>query len=562
MEKAGIRPILDCDQPGVVATRQADGDIEYLFAVNATYDPVVGGTNALRAAEAHIALTDDGRPVYDAVLGGRVKQLERKGDKLAGTFRFGPGEMRVFARTARPIGKVQALPPVIRRDYTHETGPLGVEVGAALLDTQGRVLSGVAPLQLRVTDPLGATRHDLFRATKDGTLRLLLLLAANDPAGEWKVTVRELLNNIEETATFYYAPAAQCGALAGATRRAVSFGDDPDRIFRFVRVHHDVTLVIGTSAYDEPAAERIIAGLRPWGVRCHVVKAADVNHPHPVSAEAAPTLVGLDPGKAQPGKDNPLTLAGFDVGGPVVLLGTPQDNPLIAFVQQQRFLPYQPDPVNFPGRGRGYLAWQRDAIGAGQESITVLAYDAEGMAEAVGTLSEAASGLEPLTRFDLPRANRVAPASASHTVPEAAIAWTVTLPDRAVALKVADGRLTMLSWDGTLAQIDGSGKVVKEETVRPEDIQKTAKGLQAATDANAIKAAQKDAPADRIVKAVAANGGRTAVAYWGGTVEVRGGDGKVQTSQLLPQDVTGLVWLDGKLVVGLANGQVMALTAK
>jgi hypothetical protein len=562
LEKAGIKAIFDCDQPGVVATRQAEGDIEYLFAVNATYNPVAGGTNAIRATEANIDLPDDDRPVYDAVVGGPVKQLQKSGDKLAGKFRFGPGEMRVFARTARPIGKVQALPPVIRRDYTHATEPLGVEVGAALLDTQGRVLSAAAPLELRVIDPLGATRYEVFRATKDGTLRLVLPLAANDPAGEWKVTVRELLNNTEDMATVHYQPAAACGAMAGATSRAVSFSDDRDRIFRFVRVHHDITLVVGSSADDEPAAERIARSLRPWGVRCRVVKAADVNHPRPVTAEAAPTLVGLDPGVAKPGKDNPLTLAGFDVDGPVILLGTPQDNPLIAFVQQQRFLPYQPDPVLFPGRGRGYLAWQRDAIGAGQESITVISYHAEGMGEAAGSLSEAASGLEPLTRFELPRANRVAPATTSHTPPEAEIAWTATLPDRAAALKVADGRLTVLSLDGTLAQIDGGGKVIKKETVRPEDVQKTARDLQVPADTNAVKAAQKDAPSDRIVKAVAANGGRTAVAYWGGTVEVRGGDGKVQTSQLLPQDVTGLAWLDRKLVVGLANGQVVALAVK
>jgi hypothetical protein len=36
----------------------------------------------------------------------------------------------------------------------------------------------------------------------------------------------------------------------------------------------------------------------------------------------------------------------------------------------------------------------------------------------------------------------------------------------------------------------------------------------------------------------------------------------VQTSQLLPQDVAGMAWLGDKLVVGLANGQAVALDAK
>jgi hypothetical protein len=562
LDRAGIKPIIDCDQPAVVATRQAAGDVEYVFVVNATYDPVVGGANAIRAAVARVGLPADGRPVYDAVRGGPVDGLEKHGDHLTGSFRFGPGEMKVFARTARPIGKVQALTPAVRRDYTSATQPLAVEVGAALLDRQGRVLAGSVPLRVRVFDPLGGVRYDLYRATKDGTFKLALPLAANDPLGEWQVVIRELLNDTEDTLPFTYTAASQCGALAGATERAVSFGNDRDNIFRFFRVHHDVKIVPGSSPYNQAAAARLTEALRPWGVRCQVVKAADVNHPRTVSAEEAPTLVGLEPGKAKPGKDNPLTLAGFDVEGPVVLLGSPQDNPLIAFVQQQRFLPYQPEPVNFPGRGRAMLAWQRDAIGAGQESVTLIAYDADGISEAVGTLSEAASGLEPLTGYALPAANSVAAATTGHVEKEAPVAWTVTLPDRAVAMKAAGGKLTVLTWDGTQAELDDRGQVVRREAVPSEEIDRRAKELRPAPDAGAVRVAQKHAPAGRIVKLVAASDGVTAVAYWGGTVQVLGPDGGVRTSQRLPQDVAGLAWLDGKLVAGLANGQVVALAAR
>jgi hypothetical protein len=559
---ADIRPLIGCDQPGIVVTRQAWGDIEYLFLVNASYDAVAGGTNAVRANTAVIALPADGRPVYDAVLGGPVTWLRTVGDRLAGNYRFGPGELKVYARTARPIGRVQALTPVVHRDFTSTTQPLEVEVGAALLDTQGRVLAGSAPLQIQAYDPLGTVRYDLYRATKEGTFRLALPLAANDPPGEWKVLVRDLLGNTEDTASFRYAVAPQCGALAGASERAVSFGNDRDNIFRFFRLHHDVKVVVGSSPYNQAAAERLAEAVRPWGVRCQVVKAADVNHPRPVSAEEAPTLVGLEPGKAKPGKDNPLTIAGFDVEGPVALLGTPQDNPLIAFVQQQRFLPYQPDAVTFPGRGRGMLAWQRDAIGPGQESVTLIAYDAEGMGEAVGTLSEAASGLEPLTKYALPRNNRVSPAATAHLVPPAAVAWTITLPDRAVAMRAAGGKLTVLTWDGTVADVDASGKTTIRQTVKPEEVEKLAKQLQPAADGGAVKEAQKHAPVGRVVKTVAAQGGLKAVAYWGGTVQVLGPDGGVRTSQLLPQDVAGLTWLEGTLVAGLANGQVVALAVK
>jgi hypothetical protein len=561
-EKADIHPILECDQPQVVVTRQAAGDIEYLFVVNATFDPAGGGPNAVRATTATLGVPADGRPVYDALLGGGVSGLQQQGQSITGTFRFGPGEMKVLARTARPIGRVQALTPAVRRDFTRTTLPVAVEVGAVLRDTQGGVLSGSAPLEVLLLDPLDRTRYDLYRATKDGSLRLALPLAANDPPGRWKVVVRDLLGNTEDAVSFSYTPAAQCGALAGATERAVSFGDDRNTIFRFFRLHQDVTVVVGSSAHDEPAARRLAEAVRPWGVRCKLVKAAEVNHPREVTAEEAPTLVGLEPGKAKPGKDNPVSIAGFAVTGPVVLLGSPQDNPPIAFVQQQKFLPYQPDPVNFPGRGRALLAWQRDAIGAGQESVTLIAYDADGMSEGVGTLAEAASGLEPLTRFAQPRTSGVLPATLPARAEEAPVAWQVRLSDRAIALRFAGGKLTILTWDGTLVELDADGRLIQQQFLKPDNVEERAKELRPKADVAAVRAAQKQAPAGRVVKLVASGPFGTAVAYWGGALRVVRPDGSVRAAQQLPQDVVGLAWMDGRLVAALANGEVLALSAR
>ena len=38
LAQIGIKPVVDCDNEQVVISRQAQADIEYLFAVNATYD--------------------------------------------------------------------------------------------------------------------------------------------------------------------------------------------------------------------------------------------------------------------------------------------------------------------------------------------------------------------------------------------------------------------------------------------------------------------------------------------------------------------------------------------
>src|SRR5262249_37187195 len=173
-----------------------------------------------------------------------AEEFKAAGKDLAAPFRFGPGQMRVFARTARPIGGVQALTPVIFKDYTLPQDPLRVEVGAALTDAKGKVLAGSAPLQIRLIDPLGGVRYDLHRATDRGSLKLNLPLAVNDPAGQWKVQVRELLNNTEDTATFNFAPPTQCNAAAGMARRALAFGNDRDNIYRMFRNQKQATIIV------------------------------------------------------------------------------------------------------------------------------------------------------------------------------------------------------------------------------------------------------------------------------------------------------------------------------
>ena len=65
----------------------------------------------------------------------------------------------------------------------------------------------------------------------------------------------------------------------------------------------------------------------------------------------------------------------------------------------------------------------------------------------------------------------------------------------------------------------------------------------------------------KLTMRVAANGDRVAVAYWGGTVTVLDG-GAVKTTQAFPSDVADLAWSNGRLVVGLADGRVLALEVK
>jgi len=167
------------------------------------------------------------------------------------------------------------------------------------------------------------------------------------------------------------------------------------------------------------------------------------------------------------------------VPGPCVLLGNPDDNPILKFFTEKcmaglmqkptNVLPYLPARDTFPGRSRGLVAWQIDCVGHGIESLACIAYDAEGMAEAVGTLFEAASNLRPLTDWVLPAHSALAPATKKQPgAPPIEAAWTAQVPDRAVGMAAfgvpPSGGLVVASYDGTLTAFDGSGKKLWDRT--------------------------------------------------------------------------------------------------
>jgi len=562
----GIAPVMGCDNPTVITTRHAKGDIEYLLALNSTCNYRKPGQNEKFdplipiPATATLTLPADGRPVYDAVRTGKVSELaeDAKTHTLTGKVRFGAGQLRIFARTARPIGGLQLTTPVVSRDYLAETDPINVTLTATLVDELKAPLCGSAPLFIRIVDPLGAQRYTLYRATDQGICKLTLPLAANDPAGKWQVTVRELLSGKESATSFTYQPSKQCGALAGTTPRAVFFGTDWENAFRFFRLHHQVTIVKGTGAYEAAAADRLAATLKPWNIQVTIANAAEVNKARPLSAEEAKTWIGLSPNYRAKAGDVKPEISGFDLPGATILLGTPEDNPLIKFAAGNAFLPYKPEKDIFPGRGRGYLSWQRNAVSYGEESVTLIAYDAAGMDEAVGTLYEAAAGTQPQLALDPPTKAAITAATTAQVVPELPTAWTTTLPERATGLAVATNQLTVSTLDGSLATIDAAGKVTLRAAPDGKALAMTY--VEAKTLAPEIS---KQFLGKSVVKQIATAkvGGATltAVSYWGGNLQLFTAN-TLKYQQRLPQDIAQLAFNGDKLIVALADGRIVALS--
>jgi hypothetical protein len=141
-------------------------------------------------------------------------------------------------------------------------------------------------------------------------------------------------------------------------------------------------------------------------------------------------------------------------------------------------------------------------------------------------------------------------------------AWSVSVPDRVVALAAGGGMLTAVSHDGSLSTIDRSGKLLASKPLSAAELQEAVKQHAAPADPRADEALKSQARSDRLAKLAAATSDRIAVVYWGGTLRVVDAQGTIRSEQTLPQDVTALTWLDGVLVAGLADGRVIALQAK
>lgn len=550
--KLGIKPVLTSDVQTIIATQQSYGDIDYIFAVNASYDEKEAAMNSIKSTKATLTIADNGGTLYDAMRGGAT-EFKKKGTALAAAISFGAGQMRVFARTARPIGGVEVGTPTIFTDYSVENNPLYVTITGTIVDDKGKVLVGSVPLEITLTSPLKATRYLLNRATDRGRFSIDLPLAINDPSGTWTVTITELLNNTSGNATFNLRKSAMAGAVAGATERSVTFGKDRERIFNFFRTQQEITMVIGTSPYLQAAAERLATILKPWNIDCTIINAADAKKKS-LSDEEVLTWVSRfnHAGKSlKAGADNPLVHVGYDIPGSVVLLGTPEDNPLIKYLQDQEFLPYKAD-VNFPGPGRGYLAWQVDGLGFQQESVACIAYDEAGMNEAVGSLYEAAVGIDPLTRLETPVVASVTPASKNLAPTSATQLWSSFLPDRAVSITLAAGNVVITSFDGTVTTLDINGKTLSQKAGTPVAWPKV-------TAPKVPEVLMPKLAKYRVPKYIAEGNNQIAVGSWGGMVQIFAQDGTPQTQQQFAQDIAAMLWNGGQLVVAFGDGKVVAM---
>jgi len=555
----GIETLVETDQAGLSVTKQAAGDVEYIFVVNATKDMDGHYQFDMLPVKANITLNTKNRPVYDAVRGGEVEELKGKAisETTSGLFSMGQGEMRVFAMTDRPIAKVMTVVSNFKIDTTREKDPVRFDVRSFVTDADGLPLNGSIPMRIKVIDPLGNTRYNVLRATADGILNETFILAANDPTGTYTVEVTELLNNTVGTRTFANDGFKVAGAAIGEVPRAVYFGNDRENMKRFFRQYNNITLIPGSSDYSMQAAVKFAQDIEPWGITATIIPAEQAKErAEPYVDEYILETVG----KSTWIDSVPYNNRQFDVPGPSVLFGNPEDNPLIADMvmlgNSGPILPFKPIRDEFPGRGRGMVAWQIDAIKYGVESVTIISYDEEGMIEARGSVYQTVAMQDPIMFLNQPEYAEVTPATVANIIPGFSIAYSLNLPDRAVQISTEGGNTFIMTFDGTVSVVDGNGTVIqsRDAEIFIDTVYPGYNNIDYLDDAIKEQLQKYLLP-----KTYETSGDLTAVIYWGGRVEFFNGATLVAAEQF-EQDISAAAFNGNILVTVLATGQVLGLS--
>lgn len=136
--------------------------------------------------EVSFRLKKPGSVVYD-LLEHQMVSGKKKGSWLTFTCNLGPCEGKYFAEYAQPISCV-----VLKTSKVRKKGD-PVNLSVEVRGTSGEPLEGYQPLKINIFDGSGEmTEYSDYYCAEDGRFSLTFSPGLNEPAGFWKIEVREL----------------------------------------------------------------------------------------------------------------------------------------------------------------------------------------------------------------------------------------------------------------------------------------------------------------------------------------------------------------------------------
>jgi hypothetical protein len=147
-------------------------------------------------SDAVVSLNREQGYVYDLKANKEVlPSLKQK--TLEFPVNLGPGDGSIFMVTSRKIDSIKLDVP------DHARPGSNIEINISILDDKSSPLKAVIPCHVEITAADGKiSEFSGYYGVKDGTLKIKYDIANNDPAGEWKVAVKELASGIQKSQSF------------------------------------------------------------------------------------------------------------------------------------------------------------------------------------------------------------------------------------------------------------------------------------------------------------------------------------------------------------------------
>lgn len=276
----------------------------------------------------------------------------------------------------------EIAPPAMQVTGLVNTGELAT-VTVSITDSNGRPCDILVPIEMRIIDPQGETRHHLFRAVRGAeAFEEEFKIAVNDPPGDWKVAVSELFDGRTVEATFKVVGLVAKAAMALSQPDVVVYG--ADQIRKFVKGGQKVWIpfeqgVTTTKDAEKNSSHELARLLEPIGKQLGLEEELC-----PVSdlAIIRRNLPGNTTNRSEKQVGPRYTFKGHtvipDIGG---------RHPLVRSLVAAGILPVRLTG-SFPGPGRGALVHIVSPFYYGFDSVIVSGGDVEGFTKALNALAE------------------------------------------------------------------------------------------------------------------------------------------------------------------------------
>lgn len=365
----------DCPDPDVLLSTQQGGDATYYFAVNHTPAPYFNSAAAPRSrpfvyqGEAYptrTALRVPGSGALYDLLNGRCLRPKRRRGEWQFEGDFSSVEGRIYVSLPSPIGSAH-----VEVSSRVAAGSL-LKYRAEIRGENGKALDAVLPLQILVKDPSGKLEYELFRATSGRALEGQLKMAANHPAGQWTVEVRELLSGCRAKASF---DVVESKVMTAASEKSRLLPDvvlsDGDAIRKLLEKKPVLYIPLETmQASIKKELDRLVTKLKGLGVRC-------------VYQDVEDAILGQNIALWRKYIEYPEP----QVYGNLLLIGTPRTNRLVNKLDGCDMLMRHLSP-DYPGRGGALIGYAWSPFWGSCDVIYLMANDEEGVKKAMASFWE------------------------------------------------------------------------------------------------------------------------------------------------------------------------------